>query len=114
MAHFAEISDDNIVKRVVVIPDSQESRGEEYLRDEIGLGGRWIQTSYNGNIRMRFAGIGFYYNELRDAFVAPKPFSSWILNDVTLEWNAPIPYPNDGKTYVWDESAIQWVEAPNV
>jgi hypothetical protein len=73
MSYFAELDDDNVVLRVVSVPDDQEHRGSEYLAQDVGLGGRWIQTSFNASIRKRFAGIGDTYNALQDAFVPPKP-----------------------------------------
>ncbi len=73
MAHFAEIDENNIVIRVLVVDNSEEHRGQEFLAEELGLGGTWIQTSYNGNIRYNFAGIGFTYDPIDDAFIAPMP-----------------------------------------
>lgn len=108
MAHFAQINSQNIVERVLVVPDSEEHRGEDFLANDLGLGGRWIQTSYNGNIRVRYAGIGYRYDELRDAFIAPQPFMSWVFNEETLDWQAPVPYPDDEKFYYWDETTKEW------
>ena len=73
-----------------------------------------MQTSYNGNIRKNFAGIGYTYDLARDAFIAPKPYASWVLNETTCRWEAPTPYPDDGNSYSWDESTTSWVknEAP--
>jgi hypothetical protein len=73
MAHFAEIDENNIVLRVLVVPDEQEHRGQEFLANELGLGGTWVQTSYNARIRKNYAGIGYTFDEARDAFIAPKP-----------------------------------------
>lgn len=109
MAHFARIDENNIVTEVLVVPDEQEFRGKEYLRDDLQLGGNWVQTSYNGNIRKNYAGIGYTYDAGRDAFIPPKPFDSWVLDEDTCLWNAPIPYPYDGKTYRWDEETFAWV-----
>ena len=108
MAHFAEIDNRNIVQRVLVVPDEQEHRGQEYLAEDLGLGGIWIQTSYNENIRKNYAGIDDYYDEERDAFIAPKTFSKWILNEDTCRWEAPIPYPTDGLIYVWNDNRGEW------
>jgi hypothetical protein len=72
------------------------------------LGGNWKQTSYNGNFRKRFAGIGFTYNYQLDAFISPKPYPSWILNEQTAAWDAPVPYPTDGKAYFWNEGTLSW------
>jgi hypothetical protein len=74
------------------------------------LGGTWVQTSYSGSIRKNFAGIGFTYDEERDAFIPPKPFESWTLNDITCRWQAPTPYPQDGRIYEWNEDTLSWVE----
>lgn len=106
MAHFAEVDSNNIVTRVLVVPNEQEHRGQEYLADDLALGGRWIQTSYNNNIRKQYAGIGFSYNEEADVFVAPQPFPSWIL-DSNFDWQPPVPMPEDGM-YYWDEENKQW------
>jgi hypothetical protein len=88
MAHFAEIDENNIVKRVLVVDNSLEHRGEDYLANEIGLGGRWIQTSYNNNFRKQFAGIGYTYDETNDVFISPKPTEDSVLTD-TFDWDVP-------------------------
>jgi len=111
MAHFAEIGFDNTVIRVLVIPDEFESNGENWCRSL--LGGNWKQTSYNGTIRKNYAGIGFKYDVTLDAFIAPKPYPSWFLNEETCRWEAPVPYPNDGQLYSWDESTKSWVLSIN-
>lgn len=108
MAHFAEINDNNEVLRVLVVDNLQEHRGEEFLSQDLGLGGRWIQTSYNNNFRKRFASVGGYYDQSLDAFVNPRPFPSWVLNTETADWVAPIPNPSDGGFYVWDEDSVSW------
>lgn len=108
MAHFAEIDENNIVTRVLVVPDAQEHRGQEFLANDLGLGGFWIQTSYNGNIRKNYAGPGFQFDPVRDAFISPKPFESWVLNEETCKWEAPIVYPTDGLMYLWDETTTDW------
>jgi len=91
MAHFAEVDDRLEVVRVLVVPDSQEHRGQEFLANDLGLGGRWIQTSYNGNIRKNFAGIGMYYDEDRDAFIAPRPepHADYTFDEETCRWVLP-------------------------
>lgn len=109
MAHFAQI-ENNIVTQVLVVDNTQEHRGQEFLANDLGLGGTWVQTSYNGNIRKNFAGIGYTYDSVRDAFIPQKPFDSWLLNEDTCQWNAPTPYPTDGKDYVWDEEQLNWKE----
>jgi len=86
MAHFAQIDNNNIVLQVLVIPDFQEHRGQEYLANDLNLGGIWKQTSYNNRIRKNYAGIGFTYDEIRDAFIPPKPGDNYILNEDTCLW----------------------------
>lgn len=108
MAHFAEIDGSNIVIRVVRVPDEQEMRGQEFLANDLGLGGTWVQTSYNGTIRKNYAGPGFAWDSGRDAFIPPKPFPSWLLDEESCRWYAPVPHPGDGK-YTWDEATTSWV-----
>ncbi len=86
MAHFAQIDENNIVLQVLVIPDFQEHRGQEYLANDLNLGGIWKQTSYNNRIRKNYAGIGFTYDEIREAFIPPKPGDNYILNEDTCLW----------------------------
>lgn len=86
MAHFAELDETNTVIRVVVVPDDQEHRGQEFLADDLGLGGRWLQTSYNHRIRKNYAGPGYTYDPDRDAFIAPNPGQDWTLDDETCRW----------------------------
>lgn len=115
MAHFAEIDENNIVLRVVVIDDSDCAGGDYPESETIGahfcnklFGGTWKQTSYNSNFRKNYAGIGHIYNSEKDMFVAPQPYPSWILNDEG-DWEAPISYPDDGDMYIWDEDTLSWV-----
>ena len=92
MAHFAEIDENNIVLRVLVVPDEQESRGHEYLANDLALGGFWIQTSYNARIRKNYAGIGFTFDPTRDAFIAPKPEchpDKVVFDEETCTWSCP-------------------------
>jgi hypothetical protein len=91
MAHFAEVNDRLEVVRVLVVPDAQEHRGQEFLANDLGLGGRWVQTSYNGNIRKNYAGIGMYYDEDRDAFIAPRPepAADYTFDEETCRWVLP-------------------------
>lgn len=105
MAHFAEVDENNIVTRVLRVPDAEEHRGHDFLANELGLGGRWVQTSYNNNIRKQYAGIGYTYDEVADIFVAPQPFPSWSL-DENYDWQPPIPQP-EGK-YDWNEEKQSW------
>lgn len=108
MAHAAEIDSNNTVVRVLVVPDEQEHRIQDYLANELGLGGTWVQTSYNARIRKNYAGIGYTYDAERDAFIAPKPYASWLLNEDTCQWEAPVAYPTDGIMYQWDEETTDW------
>jgi hypothetical protein len=121
MAHFAEIDENNIVTRVLVVGDDQEHRGQEFLADDLDLGGTWKKTSYNtqGGVhtlggtpfRKNYAGIGYSFDAERDAFIPPKPFASWILNEDTCNWNAPVEMPvEEGKFFTWDEDTTSWVE----
>lgn len=108
MAHFAQIDENNIVTQVLVVPDNAEDRGQDYLANDLGLGGTWVQTSYNNRIRKNYAGVGFTYDAVRDAFIAPKPFDSWVLNEDTCIWEPPIAYPTDGVMYKWNEDKKDW------
>jgi hypothetical protein len=108
MAHFAEINEDGVVLRVLVVPDAQEHRGQEFLADDLGLGGTWVQTSYNARIRKNYAGVGMIYDNSRDAFITEQPYASWILNEETCQWEAPVAYPNDGVMYMWNEELTDW------
>lgn len=124
MAHFAELDENNVVIRVIVVSNDEIKdplTGEEVEMLGIAFckktyGGNWIQTSYNGNIRKQYAGIGYTYNEELDAFIKPKPFDSWILNPDTAEWESPIGnHPEitneqilSGLLYEWDEKLLQW------
>ena len=99
MAHFAKIIDGTVVD--VIVAETQEWCEEN-------LSGTWVQTSFNGNIRFNYAGIGYSYDSVRDAFIPPKPFDSWVLNEDTCNWDAPIPYPTDGIMYMWDEETTDW------
>ena len=117
MAHFAEIDTDNIVTQVIVVDNNDildeqgnesESLGIQFCTNL--LGGTWVQTSYNDNIRYNFAGIGYTYDETRDAFISPQSYPSWTLNETTCQWEAPVAYPDDGKFYNWDEDTTNWVE----
>lgn len=116
MANFAQIDNNNIVLRVIVVSNNDilDKNGNE--SETIGknfcnklLGGNWIQTSYNKNFRKNYAGIGYKYDSIKDAFIPPKPFPSWILDESTCNWKSPTPYPNDGNHYNWDEANLKWV-----
>ena len=106
MAHFAQLDDNNVVLQVIVVSDEHEATGEQWCHDFAG--GRWKQTSYNSRIRKNYAGPGFTYDESRDAFIPPKAYPSWTLNEETCQWQAPNPKPDLGN-YVWVESEQQWI-----
>lgn len=113
MAHFAKVTDGKVVQVIVAEPEFFETFVDSSA-------GEWIQTSYNTHggvhslggtpLRKNYAGVGFTYDRTRDAFIPPQPFASWTLNVETCLWDAPTPYPADGKIYRWDEPTISWVE----
>lgn len=117
MAHFAKLDENNnvlavhVVNNDVITVDGVESEqaGIDFLT---GLHGHtlWKQTSYNGTIRKNYAGIGYTYDTGRDAFIAPKPYGSWVLDETTCRWESPVAYPTDGKRYGWFEPNQQWIE----
>jgi len=117
MAHFAQLDGNNIVTQVLVVDNSeilddsnveQESLGVTFLQNLLGSDTTWKQTSYNGNIRKNYAGIGYTYDADRDAFISPQPFASWSLNETTCLWDAPVAYPTDGNYYTWNEATLSW------
>jgi len=103
MSHFAKI-DNNIVTQVIVAEQDFINSGL------VGDSFNWVQTSYNGNFRKNYAGVGFTYDSVRDAFIAPQPYASWLLNEDTCQWDSPTPYPTDDKRYNWNEDTTSWVE----
>lgn len=112
MAHYAFLNENNIVTEVIVGIDENElidgldtESWYSNFRNQ-----KCKRTSYNGKIRKRYAGIGFFYDEINDVFISPKPFNSWQLND-DFEWKSPIDYPSDGKKYFWNEENLTWDEA---
>ena len=110
MAHYAFLDSDNIVIEVIVGVDETElieGKDPETWYAEF-RGQVCKRTSYNGNIRKNYAGLGFYFDEGRDAFIPPKPYPSWLLNEDTCQWEAPIPYPDDDLMYQWDEEQGDW------
>jgi hypothetical protein len=116
MAHFAQL-ENNIVTQVIVVSnqDIVDENGQESEQKGIDfcsnlIGGTWLQTSYNNKIRKNYAGVGYTYDEGRDAFIAPKPYNSWLLNETTCQWKAPVEMPTDGKMYSWNEATTSWVE----
>lgn len=118
MAHFAQLDENNVVTQVIVVHnndcmlDGQENEtiGVLFCKSLFGQDTRWKQTSYNANMRKNYAGIGFTFDAGRDAFIPPQPFSSWVLNEQTCRWDAPVPYPQDGKNYRWDEPTVSWIQ----
>ena len=117
MAHFAQLDSNNIVLQVIVVGNKDcldengnesEFTGIQFCKSLFGEETNWIQTSYNGNFRKNYAGIGYKYEEKLDAFIPPKPFESWILNEETCAWESPVPYLDDGNLYFWNEEEIQW------
>lgn len=115
MAHFAELDDNNVVLRVIVVDTKDNSTADGVEKESIGqafcerlFGGRWLQTSYNNNIRKRYAGIGYTYDAALDAFITPKPYPSWSLDPATADWVAPVPMPTDVQRYVWNEATQSW------
>jgi hypothetical protein len=111
VSHWAEIDNNNIVLRVTVGDNNDPAGDEGYQWLIDNLGGTWIKTSYNGNIRKNYAGIGYTYDATRDAFIAPKPFNSWVLDEATCQWQAPTPMPTtEGKFYYWSEDDLSWRE----
>lgn len=112
MSHFALVNAQGVVEQVIV--------AEQDFIDSLLDASSWVQTSYNTRggvhtlggtpLRKNYAGIGYTYDADRDAFIAPKPYTSWLLDDFTCQWNAPTPMPTDGKMYSWDEATTSWVE----
>jgi hypothetical protein len=120
MAHFAELDETNVVKQVIVVHNNElldngvESEAKGIAFCQSLFAGNWVQTSYNSNIRKNYAGIGYTYDSERDAFIPPKPYPSWILNEDTCQWESPVPYPTDGNQYEWNEELVQWIEVADV
>jgi len=111
MAHFAKLGVGNIIEQVIVISNNiaiTEQAGVDFINKLYNTRDVWKQTSYNNNIRKNFAGIGYQYDQTRDAFIAPKPFNSWILNEDTCRWEAPVSKPIDDNRYTWNESTLTW------
>ena len=111
MAHFAKLGAGNKVLKVTVVSNdiaTTEQAGVDFLNNLYGSRDVWKQTSYNGNIRKNYAGIGYKYDQARDAFIPPKPFNSWVLKEETCRWEAPVAYPTDGQDYTWNEINQIW------
>ena len=103
MAHFAKLNNNTVTEVIVAEQDFINSGavGDSFL---------WVQTSYNGNFRKNFAGVGDTYDKSKDAFIPPKPYASWTLVEDTCQWEAPVAYPTDDKVYGWNEDTTAWVE----
>ena len=130
MAHFAEIDENNIVIRVIVVPDEEEHRGHEFLSQDLGLGGTWLKTSYNTiggqhslggtAYRLNYAAPGHRYDEELDGFIPPKPYESWTeVDPQTGQHVAPIPCPeydvvNDPFYWIWSEEDLMWIQIPKL
>jgi hypothetical protein len=121
MGHFARINDNGRVDGVIVINNEvlgepektfpeTEVLGQEFISDVLKLDGTWLQTSYNNNFRHNYASIGGEYVEDTDAFIPVQVYDSWILNETTYRWESPVPYPEDGLEYYWDERVAGWSE----
>jgi hypothetical protein len=101
MSHFAKL-ENNVVTQVIVAEQDFINSGQ------VGDSFLWVQTSYNGNFRKNYAGVGYTYDKARDAFIPPKPFESWVLNEDTCRWDAPTPMPDDDQRYMWNEDTQAW------
>jgi hypothetical protein len=121
MAYFAKLGTGNIIEQVISINNSvitdangveQEQLGVDFINKMYNTRDVWKQTSYNNNFRKNFAGIGYQYDQTRDAFIAPKPFNSWTLNEDTCLWNAPVAKPKteleENQYYSWNETTLTW------
>tara|TARA_Y100000310_G_scaffold212533_1_gene213411 strand:- start:357 stop:749 length:393 start_codon:yes stop_codon:yes gene_type:complete len=126
MAHFTKLNQNNIVITVNVVHNSEllvdgvenEQKGVDFLNNLFNTNDNWKQTSYNtrGGVhklggtpfRKNYAGVGYTYDEVKDAFIEPQPYPSWTLNEDTCQWEAPVAFPNDGKSYNWNESTTSW------
>jgi hypothetical protein len=111
MAHFAKLGTGNIIEKVIVVSNdiaTTEQAGIDFINNLYKTRDVWKQTSYNNNIRKNFAGIGYIYDQTRDAFIPPKPFNSWILNEDTCLWEAPVALPDTENRYNWNEETQQW------
>lgn len=114
MAHFAELDANNVVLRVIVVDNKDTADANGVEKEHIGaafcerlFGGTWKQTSYNGSFRKHYAGIGYTYNSVRDAFIPPQPYQSWTLDD-DANWQPPVAMPTDGGRYSWNETTQTW------
>tara|TARA_R110002012_G_scaffold85372_1_gene212937 strand:- start:2499 stop:2882 length:384 start_codon:yes stop_codon:yes gene_type:complete len=122
MAHFAKLGTGNKIIKVEVVSNdiaTTEQAGVDFLNNLYNTSDVWKQTSYNtiGGVhllggtpfRKNYAGVDYSYDQIKDAFIPPKPFNSWILNETTCHWGPPTAYPNDGNNYIWNEETLNWV-----
>lgn len=119
MAHFAQINENGLVTRVIVVDNNQieddngveqESLGVLFCKNLFGAETNWKQTSFNASFRGQYAGIGFTYDSKNDVFVGPQPFDSWTLSAIDhFTWKPPVPYPDDGQSYYWNEDSLSWI-----
>jgi|TARA_R110000796_G_C14557412_1_gene434513 hypothetical protein len=113
MAHFAKLGVGNVVQQIFVVSNSvftTEKEGVDWINNFYKTKDIWIQTSYNSNFRKNYASVGYTYNDVRDAFIPPKPYNSWTLNEDTCLWEAPVAYPTDGQEYNWNEDTTSWTQ----
>jgi len=123
MANFAQLNEESIVIQVIVVnnatidnlpfPES-EPVGIAFCQSLYGPDTIWAQTSYNASFRYNYAGIGYTFDATEQAFIPPKPYPSWLLNTTIYQWEPPVPYPDDGKMYYWDEATLSWVLVPDL
>lgn len=118
MAHFAKLDENNVVLDVNVVHNNElldengnesEAKGLEFLINWSNGYTNWKQTSYSANFRKNYAIIGGTYDPIRDAFITPKEYPSWVLNEDTCRWEPPVPRPSDDKFYIWDEASVSWI-----
>lgn len=123
MGHFAQIDENNIVQQVLVVVNEvitdengneSEQLGIDFLKSLYGEETQWVQTSYNGSFRKNYAYSGCTYDSERDAFIQPKPWNSWLLNEETCRWEPPISIPDETQPYVWNEDSLEWVLLENL
>lgn len=119
MAHFARLDENGTVTQVIAVHNNElldengvesEAKGIAFCKSIFGAESRWKQTSYNGNFRKNYAGIDYRYDDARDAFIPPQPYPSWVLNEATCLWQAPVPKPDSEGLYRWDEPTLSWIE----
>lgn len=117
MAHFAQLDENNVVTQVIVVRNEDTTDTDGIEKEHIGIAfcqslfgnnTKWVKTSYNGNIRKNYAGIGYAYDAHRDAFIPPQPYDSWVLDETVCRWVAPTPMPTDGQVYQWNEETTSW------